>query len=199
MMRIQRLSRRRAPQWIRYLLTVAVLYSVGPASIAQGQTFQGGLRGTLRDGNGGILVGAAITLENEETGGARSTVSNTAGEYSFANLQPGQYTLRVDLAGFAPLVQERLVVGISSWLVLDLVLRVGGIDETITVTGAGPLVESGTASVSSTIDRAQLESLPSPGRNVFIMAVTTPNVVHTGNPVWVKQSECRRHSDPSGQ
>ena len=189
MMRIRRLSRRRAPQWIRYLLTVAVLYSVGPASIAQGQTFQGGLRGTLRDGNGGILVGAAITLENEETGGGRSTVSNTAGEYSFANLQPGQYTLRVDLAGFAPLVQERLVVGISSWLVLDLVLRVGGIDETITVTGAGPLVESGTASVSSTIDRAQLESLPSPGRNVFIMAVTTPNVVHTGNPVWVKQSD----------
>ena len=189
MIAVRTLSRRRPWKDIFSLLIAAVLGGLVLVPIAQGQTFQGGLRGTLRDVNGGILVGAEIKLENEETGGGRSTVSNAAGEYSFANLQPGQYALRVDLAGFAPTVQEGLIIGISSWPVVDVTLSVGGIDETITVTGAGPLIESGTASVASTIDRAQLETLPSPGRNVFIMAVTTPNVVHTGNPVWVKQSD----------
>ena len=51
------------------------------------------MRGILEDDNGGILVGVQIKLENEEIGGLRSTVSNAAGEYSFANLQPGRYTL----------------------------------------------------------------------------------------------------------
>ncbi len=141
------------------------------------------MRGILEDINGGVLVGVQIKLENEEIGRLRSTVSNAAGEYSFANLQPGRYTLSAELAGFAPFVREELIVGISSWLVVDVTLRVGGVEETITVTELVPLVENATASVSSRIDRAQLEALPSPGRNVFIMAVTTPNVVHTGNPV----------------
>ena len=188
-MRIRALDLGPVRRKTRSLLPVALLAGLASAPVAQGQTFQGGVRGTLRDVNEGILVGAEIKLENEEIGGLRSTLSNATGEYTFANLQPGPYTLRVDLAGFAPTVQEGLIVGISSWLVVDVTLRIGGIDETITVTGAGPIVESGTASVASTIDRAQLETLPSPGRNVFIMAVTTPNVVHTGNPVWVKQSD----------
>ena len=172
-----------------FFWAAAMIAAFGIAASAQGQTFHGGVRGILEDVNGGILVGARITLENEESGGVRGAVSNASGEYSFANLQPGRYTLHAELAGFAPFVREDLIVGISSWLVVDATLRVGGVEETITVTGAVPLVEKGTASVSSMIDRAQLEVLPSPGRNVFIMAVTTPNVVHTGNPVWVKQSD----------
>ena len=179
------------PVWMGVfaVLVTTIIGVLGTASSAQGQTFLGGVRGILEDDNGGILVGVQIKLENEEIGGLRSTVSNAAGEYSFANLQPGRYTLSAELAGFAPFVREKLIVGISSWLVVDVTLRVGDVEETITVTGAVPLIEKGTASVSSMIDRAQLEALPSPGRNVFIMAVTTPNVVHTGNPVWVKQSD----------
>ena len=188
-MRVRISSSRSVWKGVVSVLAVGILGALGSASITQGQTFQGGVRGILEDVNGGILVGAEIKLENEEIGGLRSTVSNATGEYSFANLQPGQYTLSAELVGFAPFVREGLIIGISSWLVVDIALRVGGIEETITVTGAGPLIESGTASVSSVIDRTQLETLPSPGRNVFIMAVTTPNVVHTGNPVWVKQSD----------
>ncbi len=188
-MRVRISNGRSAWRGVVSVLAVGILGALGSASITQGQTFQGGVRGILEDVNGGILVGAEIKLENEEIGGLRSTVSNATGEYSFANLQPGQYTLSAELVGFAPFVREGLIIGISSWLVVDIALRVGGIEETITVTGAGPLIESGTASVSSVIDRTQLETLPSPGRNVFIMAVTTPNVVHTGNPVWVKQSD----------
>ena len=172
-----------------FIWAAAFLGALGTASSAHGQTFQGGVRGMIADVNGGILGGVQIKLENEEIGGIRNTASNAAGEYSFPNLQPGRYRLSAELEGFAPFVREELIVEISSWLVVDITLSVGGVEETITVTGTVPLVENGTASVSSMIDRTQLEALPSPGRNVFIMAVTTPNVVHTGNPVWVKQSD----------
>lgn len=156
---------------------------------ALAQTFQGGVRGIVLDPNAALIPNVELTLVNEETGVARSTVSNAAGEYSFANVQPGVYTLSADLEGFSAFVAEGLVIGISTFLVADITLNVGGVEETITVTAETPLIENGTASVASTIDRKQIEVLPSPGRNVFILAVTTPNVVHTGNPVWVKQSD----------
>lgn len=156
---------------------------------ALAQTFQGGVRGIVLDPNAALIPNAELTLVNDETGVVRSTVSNAAGEYSFANVQPGVYTLSADLEGFTSFVAEGLTVGISTFLVSDITLNVGGVEETITVTAETPLIENGTASVASTIDRKQIEVLPSPGRNVFILAVTTPNVVHTGNPVWVKQSD----------
>lgn len=175
----------------RFLLAANVLIAcalgIVPGSLAQ--TFQGGVRGKIQDADGGVIPGVAVTLRNEETGLGRRTESNAAGEYSFANLQPGTYSLRAELEGFNSFVSEELLVGISVFLVLDAVLQVGDFTEVVTVTGETPLVENGTASVSSTIDRTQIEALPTPGRNVFIMAVTTPNVVHTGNPVWVKQSD----------
>lgn len=157
--------------------------------VALAQTFQGGVRGIVLDPNAALIPHVELTLVNDETGVARSTASNAAGEYSFANVQPGAYTLRADLEGFRSFVAEGLTIGISTFLVSDITLDVGGVEETITVTAETPLIENGTASVASTIDRKQIEVLPSPGRNVFILAVTTPNVVHTGNPIWVKQSD----------
>lgn len=153
------------------------------------QMFYGGLRGLVHDADGAVIVGAEVSLASDDTGATRSTVSNEVGEFSFPNIEPGNYTLRAELLGFAPYVRNGLAIGISDALVLDVTLNVGDVEETVTVTAAAPLIEKGSASLASTIDRSQLEVLPTPGRNVFIMAVTTPNVVHTGNPVWVKQSD----------
>ncbi len=159
------------------------------ATSAGAQSFQGGIRGTVQDAVGGVIPGASLTLENEDTGTVRSTASNASGEYSFANVEPGTYSVRAESEGFAPSHHKGLMVGIAAFLVEDITLDIGGIEETLTVSAAAPLIENGSASVASTIDRKQIEALPSPGRNVFILAVTTPNVVHTGNPVWVKQSD----------
>ncbi len=169
--------------------TAAVLGVLGLASGAFAQTFQGGIRGVIQDADGGVLPGVTVTIENEGTGVSRTAVANAVGEYNFANVQPGTYTLRAELSGFAPYVSEGLIVGVSSFLVVDATLVIGGIEETVTVIGETPLIETATASVSSAVSRSELEVLPTPGRNVFILGVGTPNVVHTGNPVWVKQSD----------
>ena len=156
---------------------------------AAAQSFEGRVHGDIRDTDGGVMPGVTVTLTDRETGAARTAVSTSVGEFSFDHLRPGTYDLRAELSGFAPFVQEGLIVGISAFVVVEVDLAVGGIEETITVTAETPLVESASASVASAVDREQLEILPSPGRNVFIMSVGTPNVVHTGNPVWVKPSD----------
>ena len=169
--------------------SVAALAILGLAAGALAQTFQGSIRGLITDTDGGVLPGVSVTLEDEGTGVTRTAVSNAVGEYVFANVQPGTYTVSAELSGFAPFSSEGLIVGISAALVVDATLGVGGIEETVTVTGETPLIEAASASVAAAVDRAQLEVLPTPGRNVFIMSVTTPNVVHTGDPFWVKQSD----------
>lgn len=169
--------------------SVAALAILGLAAGALAQTFQGSIRGLITDTDGGVLPGVSVTLEDEGTGVTRTAVSNAVGEYVFANVQPGTYTVSAELSGFAPFVSEGLIVGISAALVVDATLGVGGIEETVTVTGETPLIEAASASVAAAVDRAQLEVLPTPGRNVFIMSVTTPNVVHSGDPFWVKQSD----------
>lgn len=168
------------------LLCVALAAS---APLLVAQTFQGGVRGSVRDADGAVIPGVVVTLVNEGTGVTRTAVTNERGEYVFAGVQPGTYTVRSELAGFRPFTRQGVTVGIQDFIVLDITLQVGGIEETVTVTGETPLIETATASVSSAIDKAQLEVLPTIGRNVFIFALTTPNVIHVGDPVFVRQQD----------
>ncbi len=171
-----------------FIHTLIGLMLLVPA-LAAAQQFSGGVRGAVRDADGGVLPGTTVTLTNTQTGTSRTAVTNERGEYVFASVAPGTYNMSVELAGFAPYRREGLEVGVQTFLVQDVTMQVGGIAESVTVTGETPLIETANASISSAIDKAQLEVLPTPGRNVFIMAVTTPNVIHTGDPVFVRQQD----------
>ncbi len=83
---------------LRHLLAAALVVCVA-AGVAGAQSFQGGLRGTVRDAQG-VIPGVTVTLVNEENGVARDTLSNDAGEYSFPGVVPGIYTVRSSLTGF---------------------------------------------------------------------------------------------------
>ncbi|HEX9726092.1 MAG TPA: carboxypeptidase regulatory-like domain-containing protein [Vicinamibacteria bacterium] len=171
-----------------FILKVMGLLLLVPA-LASSQTFQGGVRGAVRDADGGVLPGTTVTITNSQTGAVRTAVTNERGEYVFASVAPGTYNLAVELSGFAPFRREGLEVGVQTFLVQDVSMQVGGIAESVTVTGETPLIETANASIASAIDKAQLDVLPTPGRNVFIYSVTTPNVVHTGDPVFVRKQD----------
>ena len=126
-------------------------------AFASAQTFTGGVRGAVRDTDGGVLPGTSVTLTNEDTGATRSSVTNERGEYVFAGVSPGTYSLTVALPGFAPYNRQGLEIGVASQLVQDVSLSVGGIAESVTVTGETPLIETANASISSAIDKAQLD------------------------------------------
>ncbi|NOT25019.1 MAG: TonB-dependent receptor [Acidobacteria bacterium] len=158
---------------------------------ASAQTYQGALRGAVRDAQG-VIPGAEITLISEETNAERAAMTNEVGEYAFASVLPGTYTLRVSLPGFRTEERKGIRVGTQQSLVLDFMLEVGAISEQITVTGEAPLVERASASQAASLDQEALQSLPIFGRNTFFAAISTPGVIQTGDPQFV------RYQDQSG-
>jgi hypothetical protein len=171
----------------RRALTFLLLLAVA-ASPANGQTFTGGVRGVVRDANG-IIPGVTVTLTNEATSVARDTVTNEVGQYNFPAVQPGTYSIRTALTGYRTLERTGVRIGTQQFLTLDLELELGTLQETVTVTGQSPLIDTTTASTGGTLDRAQLETLPAPGRNAFLIGVTVPTVNPVGDPQFNRQQD----------
>ena len=166
-------------------LTCLFLFS---ATSVYGQTFTGGIRGVVNDANG-VVPGATVTLTNESTNVSRDTLTNEAGQYNFPAVPPGLYTLKTQLTGFKTAERTGLRVATQQFLTIDLVLEPGSLQETITVRGEAPLVDTATASTGGTLDRQQLEQLPSPGRNAFLIGVTVPTVNPVGDPQFNRQQD----------
>jgi len=164
----------------------AVLIAAAATAFAQG--FQGGIRGAVRDPNG-VVPGVEVTITNESTNIKRAVVNNEAGEYVFAAVEPGTYTVRAALQGFKTVERRGLRVGTQQFLVIDLLLEVGAIEESVTVTGQSPLIETANASQGTVLDSSALQSLPPPGRNAFMIGVTVPTVIPTGDTQFNRQQD----------
>lgn len=152
------------------------------------QTFQGGLRGAVKDAQG-VIPGATITLINEATNVSRDTVSNGAGEYSFPAVDPGNYTVKAAVQGFKGFERRGIRIATQTFVTLDITLEVGAIEETITVTADAPLIETSNASHADVLDAKTIETLPSVGRNIFLMAVTVPTVQSSGDTHWNRMQD----------
>src|SRR3954454_1172866 len=152
------------------------------------QSFQGGLRGVVKDPQG-VIPGATVTLVNESNGVSRETVTNGVGEYSFPAIEPALYTVRAAVQGFKTFERKGVRIGTQEFLTLDVQLEVGGLTETITVTGESPLIDTTNASTGDVIDTKSLESIPTPGRSVFLMANLQPTVQTSGNARWNRMQD----------
>jgi hypothetical protein len=171
---------------LKYLVVVlAVLVAV---STATAQTFTGGLRGAVRDANG-VIPGVTVELLNQDTGQGRESVSNEAGEFTFTAVPPGNYTLKASLAGFKSFESTNVRIAAQQFVTLDVTLEVGALEETITVTGAAPLIDTSNATGGGVISTEQLSTLPSGGRSAFLFAVTLPTVVASGDPQFNRQQD----------
>ncbi len=146
------------------------------------------MRGAAREA-GGVVPGVAVTLTNKSTNLKRSTVTNDSGEYVFAAVEPGTYALKATLQGFKTIEQDGLRIGTQQFLVVDLAMEVGTLTESVTVTGESPLIETANASHGTVIDAVALQTLPAPGRNVFMIGVTVPTVIPTGDTQFNRQQD----------
>jgi hypothetical protein len=173
---------------LRCALAVAALLVVSIPGGVLGQGFQGGLRGSIKD-SGGVVPGVELTLSNERTNISRSTVTNERGEYAFANIDPGSYFLKATLPGYKTIERREIQVGTQQFITLDLMMEVGAIEESITVTGQSPIIETSNASQGTVLDSASLQTLPSPGRAAFLMGVSVPTVVPSGDAQFNRQQD----------
>ncbi len=153
-------------------------------SLLSAQTFVGSLRGLIEDPAGALISGAKVTLRDEATGVVRDTVSTTAGEYVFAQLQPATYTVSVEASGFKKLERRGVIVGAAQQVGLDLHLELGAVSESVEVTAESPVIENATASNGQVLDTQQMEDLPNLGRNSYLMSKLANNVVPSGPLTW---------------
>lgn len=147
------------------------------------QNFQGGIRGTLTDSTGAAISVAKLTLIEESTGIARSTVSGEDGGYIFSAINPSTYTVVAEKPGFKRLERKGVVVNTQEFLGVDLRMEVGEVSESVNVSADVTAIETTNASTGQVIDKTKLDDLPNMGRNPFYETVKiSQNVTPGGDP-----------------
>jgi len=138
----------------------------------------GEITGTVTDASGGALPGATVTLTSTQGGiGAnQETVSDGRGVYQFTRLVPGTYSVRASLQGFRSVQQANIVVVADAASRADLRLEIGAVEETLTVTGESPLLDTTRALQQTVISREELARLPN-RTDIWSMARVVPGIV----------------------
>jgi len=142
------------------------------------QDYRAKVQGQVTDATQAVIVGAKVTLANTGTGVSITRETNTNGQYVFDFVEPGNYTLTVDQAGFSKFTQENILVQVRADVTVNPVLTVGGVTEQVTVSEVAAGVQFNTSTIEITVDRKMLTELPILARNPFTLALLNPAVVN---------------------
>ena len=141
------------------------------------QTNQGRIQGVVFDQSGGAIAGAMVTVTDVARGVSRPLTSDSAGEYSAPNLQPGTYTVRAEANGFQTTQHTDILVQVGQDIRVDLTLQAGSQAQTVTVTGEVPDVETTNATLGGAISNQTINDLPLNGRDFTRLIQLRPGVV----------------------
>jgi len=138
------------------------------------------ISGTVKDESGGILPGVDVTATQTDTGVVRSTVTDATGSYVLPNLATGPYRLEATLSGFRTFSRTGLVLQVNASPVIDVVLQVGQLTETVSVEANAAMVETRSPTVSQVIENERILELPLNGRQVTDLVSLGGGAVQTG-------------------
>src|SRR5215510_6326729 len=160
----------------RLLLSVAAVICLS-SNPGAAQTIAGTISGAVVDTTGAVIPNTEVTLLSERTGEVRKAISTSSGDFLFAAIQPGVYTLKIDKPGF----KEFRVVGItltaSQRLALgNLRLDLGVTVESVTVSQPGEVVSVESADTTGLISNKQMDALAARGRDVMNVLRVLPGV-----------------------
>src|SRR5258708_24914983 len=143
---------------IRILLAycVAIVLSLSLAA----QETRSALSGRVLDPHGAAIVGAAVLVRNTDRNITTTLKTNETGYFEAALLIPGNYELTAEISGFKKLVRKGVSLPVSSSLVVDLQLEVGGMCQTVSVTAGAPLPESAAVTSGRVLDSTTVMEVP---------------------------------------
>jgi hypothetical protein len=161
-----------------WLMLAALCLLVPHSGWAQSAT--GAMSITVTDTTGAAIPGAQITIIGTDTGAVvRTLTSNDKGTADVPLLQPGRYNTHVVAPGFKAFDRNGVTVDVDSVVSLNLPLELGETTEVVTVSGALPIVEEKSETISEVIDSHQVLAIPLNGRNYLDAANYVPGVVPT--------------------
>jgi len=144
---------------------------------------QASITGVVKDTSGAVLPGVTVEAASPVLiEKAREAVTDTSGRFQIVDLRPGTYTVTFSLAGFNTVKREGVAVSGSAAVTVDSELRVGSLEETITVTGESPLVDVSSTTQQRVLSSDIIDALPS-ARNYFGLARMIPGTTGGGNDV----------------
>jgi len=137
---------------------------------------QATIAGLVKDASGAVLPGVTIEASSPVLiEKVRTTVTDGAGRYRIENLQPGTYVVTFSLPGFVNLRRDGVLVSGTGVIAIDGELRVGGVQETVTVTGETPIVDIQSTKREVTLDNETMRALPSV-RSYSYLLTTVPGL-----------------------
>jgi outer membrane receptor protein involved in Fe transport len=160
-------------------LLVAALVAVAAPTFAQpAQT--GTISGTILDATGGALPGVTVTIQSQDRGFSRSTVSDENGRYVFPAVPIGPYTVTATLQGFETATATDNLVEVDKTTTVAINMKIGALTDTVQVVGETPIVDPTTVTATTRLSRDEFEKLPV-GRSYQALIGAAPGVVGTGN------------------
>jgi hypothetical protein len=144
-------------------LKLAILLSLtlsAPVTIWAQLGGTGTIEGTVTDPSGAMIPGAKVTGRDLATGAEMVRFTTSSGLYTLAPLDAGDYVVTVTASGFETLVRENIHVDGMQVLALNLTVRMGSANQTVTVTSAPPLLDTSSATLGGTLENEIYQSLP---------------------------------------
>ncbi len=143
-----------------------------------GQAYSASLTGAVTDPAGAAIPNVAIELKNNATGDVRHTTTGTDGRYVFDQLLPGTYELTATAQGFKAFVQREITLLASRHSSLDIAMQLGGVTQRVEVTAQVALLDTQSATVSSTLTRTMVSELPTNVRNPLALVLTSASATY---------------------
>jgi len=181
-------SSRRTLIFQTFLLAFFACLLCGNSAWGQAST---SVRGTVTDPSGKAVAGAGVVLSSAETKTERNVTSGDQGEYQFLLVPPGTYTLTVTAPGFRRSEQKDVALLVNTPATINVQLKIGGTNETVTVTSEAPAINMVDASLGNSFEEKQVSQLPLEGRNVPDLLSLQAGVAYTGNRIGDKDQDTR--------
>ncbi len=162
---------------LQRLVAAAALTLVAgtPARAQTVSSTAGAINGVVTDSTKAVLPGAAVTLSGPAVMGTRSAVTDANGAFRFSSLAPGDYQLVFELSGFGPVTRSGINVSLGFTATVNIEMTPGAIAETVTVSGASPVVDMQSTNVTTHFDADKLASLPG-ARDYWAVLAQAPAV-----------------------
>lgn len=161
----------------RFLAVVSPLLLLVSSATLLGQIATTSLRGVIKDPSGAVVPGATITLTNNATGQSQTATSGATGDYTFAQIAPAQYTIKVTASGFAPQSKTAEVL-VNQPATVDFAMSVQATSQVVNVSAEAQTINTTDASLGGAMDNALIQALPSETRNVPDLLSLEPGVLY---------------------
>jgi Carboxypeptidase regulatory-like domain len=161
---------------------LAFLLAVALAAPAWAQVSTGEINGKVTDTTGAVLPGVSVVLSGPALIQPQTVVTAESGGYRFPRIPIGTYTVSFELSGFKKAVHEGIVISAGFAADVNVKLELTTVQETVTVTGESPVVDTKSTTLASAFSREALEKIPS-ARDPWVILEQTPGVMMSGSNV----------------